>query len=44
MLSRGALMGALGPGTCGKPEQEVSDMSDMTSPESRTSVRVLPTP
>lgn len=36
MLSTDALMGALDPGTCGEPEQEVSDMSDMMSLESRT--------
>ena len=36
MLSTDSLMGALDPGTCGEPEQEVGDVSDMRSPESRT--------
>ena len=36
MLSTDSLMGALDPGTCGEPEQEVGDVSDMMSPESRT--------
>lgn len=43
VLSRDPLMGALGPGKRGEPEQEVGGVSGMMSPESRTAVRVLPT-